>query len=48
MSRDLPSREKKKPKKDSKKAIITPSTMQPMEVEVVRKHRKKDEGFAQE
>lgn len=46
MARDFPGREKKKPKKDAKKAQVTqviPSAIQPVEVEVVRKRRKKDE-----
>ncbi|MDO8472497.1 MAG: hypothetical protein Q7T05_01625 [Dehalococcoidia bacterium] len=43
MSRDLPGHEKKKQKKDLKKPMASPSTVsQPVEVEVVRKRRKKD------
>lgn len=43
MPRDFPGREKKKPKKDTKKAQVTPSTIQPVEVELIRKKHKKDE-----
>ena len=43
MSRDIPHREKKKPKKDAKKSAVIPQVIQAVDVEVVRKHRKKDE-----
>ncbi|MBI2958393.1 MAG: hypothetical protein HYY32_06065 [Chloroflexi bacterium] len=45
MSRDYQGREKKKPKKDAKtKAAAMPTDVQPAEVEVVKKHRKKEES----
>jgi len=43
MGRDFPGREKKKPKKETKKAPVVPSLIQPVDVEVVRKRRKKEE-----
>jgi hypothetical protein len=48
MSRDIPWREKKKPKKDTKKSAVVPQLVQPVDVEVVRKHRKKDEDLPEE
>ena len=46
MSRDFQGHEKKKPKKDSKKsAAPSPTSAQPVEVEVVRKNRKKNEDY---
>ena len=48
MSRDIPWREKKKPKKDTKKSAVVPQLVQPVEVEVVRKRRKKDGDLPEE
>lgn len=48
MGRDFPGREKKKAKKDIKKSQIAPSTILPVEVEVVRKKRKKEEEGTEE
>ena len=48
MSRDIPWREKKKPKKDTKKSAVVPQVIQPVDVEVVRTQRRKDEGLPKE
>ena len=48
MGRDIPWREKKKPKKDTKKSAVAPQVIQPVDVEVVRKHRRKDEDLPKE
>ncbi len=43
MSRDFVRKEKKKPKKDAKKPEVSTQLTQAVEVEVVRKRRKKEE-----
>ena len=48
MGRDIPWREKKKPKKDTKKSAVVPQVIQPVDVEVVRKRRRKDEDLPKE
>lgn len=46
MSRDFVRKEKKKPKKDAKKKeVVSPQVLETVDVEVVRKKRKKDDGF---
>ncbi|MEW6034895.1 MAG: hypothetical protein AB1603_08615 [Chloroflexota bacterium] len=47
-TRDFRWREKKKPKKDAKKSAIIPQLTQPVEVEVVKRHRKKEEESPEE
>lgn len=44
MSKNKPSRETKKPKKGSQKPIIADIITPPATVEVVKKHRKKENG----
>lgn len=48
MGRDFPRHEKKKPKKEEKKSTLIPQVKETIEVEVIRKRRKKDEESPEE